>query len=96
MPETTAAPSITTDPLGVIFDACDANRSGDLDLSESRYALQAYGLYPSDAYLQKKVKQLKLRFPLNQPSFQTLKEAVEASGGPRGLRTVPTPGVGFP
>ena len=31
-----------------VFHACNANRSGDLDLSESRFALQAFGLYPKD------------------------------------------------
>lgn len=89
MPETTAAPSIATEQLGAIFDACDANRSGDLDVSEMQYALQACGLYPSAAYVQKKAKKLKLRFPLDKASFQKLVGAVEASGGPRGPRTVP-------
>ena len=89
MPVTTAAPSITTEQFDVIFGACDANRSGDLDLFELRYALQAFGHYPSDAYIQKEMKKLNLQLPLGKPSFRKLVGAVETNGCPRGLRAVP-------
>ena len=75
MPEMTAAPSITTKQLGVIFDACDASRSGDLDLSESKYALQAFGLYPKDQDIEKTVQELGQQFPLDKPSFRKVTQA---------------------
>ena len=89
MPEMTGAPSITTEQVDGIFDACDADRSNDLDLSEAKYALQAFGFYPRDEDIEKKVGELHVQFPLDKPSFRKLVGAVETSGCMRGLLTVP-------
>ena len=37
--------------VDAIFLACDANLSGDLDLPESQFALQALGFYPTEPEL---------------------------------------------
>ena len=73
----------------VSFDACDADQSGDLDLSETRFALQAFGLYPKDQEIEEMVEELGLHFPLGKPAFRKLVGALETSGCAPGLRTVP-------
>ena len=70
-------------------DACDANRSGDLDLSQSRFALQAFGLYPQDRDIEEKVEELGLQLPLSKPAFRKVAAAMETSGCARGLHAVP-------
>ena len=37
--------------VGAIFRACDADLSGDLDLPQTQYALQALGFYPTELEL---------------------------------------------
>ena len=71
------------------FKAADADQSGDLDLSESQFALQAFGLYPKDQEIEEMVEELGLHFPLGKPAFLKLAGALDTSGCALGLRTVP-------
>ena len=71
-----------TEEVDAIFDACDVSLSGDLSLSESKYALQAFGLYPKDQDIKKTVQELGQQFPLDKPSFC---KVAQAGGGMRGI-----------
>jgi len=72
-----------------IFDSCDADLSGNLDSSELAYALQALGFYPERPFIQEKMVQHDLNFPLNNEGFRKFVEVMESSGHERKLRTVP-------
>ena len=72
-----------------IFDACDADGTGGLNLAQSKYALQALGFYPEVREINETVKYLDLQLPLSRPEFRKVAGAVETSGCSRGLRAVP-------
>ena len=61
--------SVVTPRLHVIFQACDADASGNLDLPQSQFALQALGFYPTERELKAAVKALDLDFPLTSPAL---------------------------
>ena len=70
-----------------IFQACDVDLSGALDLPESQYALRALGLYPTDLELEEQLKDLGLHFPLTSAaSLQHVGRSLNASTCKRGLR----------
>ena len=54
-------------PVDAIFQACDADLSGSLDLPQSQHALRALGFYPEETDLKEALKALGLDFPLTSP-----------------------------
>ena len=64
--------------------------SGDLDLPQSQYALQALGFYPTEPELQAALKSLESDFPLTSPALlQKVADSLEASNCRRGLHALP-------
>jgi len=79
----------TKEKIDVIFDSCNVDLSGHLDMSELRYALQAFGFYPEDQDINAKMKELDLKLPLNNLAFRKIKGAMETNGCVRKLAAVP-------
>jgi len=72
------------------FTACDADLDGQLDLSETKYACQASGLYPEfPEEIEKMVADLKLQFPLSKDNFTKLTQALEESSCRQGIPAIP-------
>ena len=76
--------------VDAVFEACDANLSGDLDLPQTQYALHALGFYPTELELAAALEVLELHFPLNSPDLlQSVADSLEASNCKRGLHALP-------
>lgn len=76
--------------LDDIFNSCDADLDGHLDLSELKYAFQALGLYPTfPDEINIKMEELNFQFPMNNKEFKKIAESLMDSNWRKGLPTVP-------
>lgn len=80
---------MTSSNYEYIFKACDADQSGSLDISETQYALQAFGLYPEKEYLKTKMNESDLTLPISLTDFQKIVEDFNNNNCTKLLRTVP-------
>jgi len=86
----TASLSLSDNRFDDVFEACCANSNGELDLSESKYACQALGLYPDfPKEIERTMERLNINFPLNKDGLKKLTEALGKSGCKRAIPAVP-------
>ena len=79
-------------PLEDIFNACDADSSGQLDKDQVFFALKSYGLYPTQEVLETSLHSLGLLLPLDLPGLGKLIQHMAGTDSdviPRGLCAVP-------
>ena len=62
--------------IEIIFKSCDASLSGNLEIFEAQFGLQALGLYSKDKQTEQTLEELRIKSPLDVSAFRKIAKSL--------------------